>query len=74
MMDFILTGDERFVRTVLKLCDHMVRRGDIKFIPITNAQVGIMVADDKIVDGCHDSKTPHLIDEKKPRKRKTKSE
>ena len=73
-MDYILTGEEKFVKTVLGICEHMVRRGDIKFIPITNAQVGIMVADDKIVGHPHDSKTPHIIDEKKPRKRKTKAE
>lgn len=71
-MDYILTGEERFVKTVLGICDHMVRRGDIKFIPITNAQVGVMVADDKYVGHPHDCKTPQITDDKKPRRKASK--
>ena len=75
-MDYILTGEEKYVNTVLKICDYMARRGDIKFIPVNQANIDVLIADDKYVSNPEqeheDTKTPQIIDEKKPRKRKTK--
>lgn len=72
-MDYILTGEKRYVEQVLQMTSHLARRGDIKFIPVSTEHVGILVADDKYVKPQHsDCKEPPMADEKKPRKRTTK--
>lgn len=69
-MDYILTGDKRYVDMVLAMTSHLVNRGDIKFIPVNTAKVGVLVADDKYVSPKpEDSKQPPVADEKKPVKR-----
>ena len=68
-MDYILTGEKRFVDKVLAMTSYMVERGDVKFIPVNTERVGVLVADDKYVHPKpEDVKAPQFADEKKPRK------
>lgn len=74
-MDYILTGDKKFVDKVLAMTSYMVDRGDIKFIPVNTERVGVLVADDKYVHPKpEDVKQPQFADEKKPRKQQPKSQ
>lgn len=72
MMDYILTGDPKYVEAVLKITSYMVQRGDIKFIPVNQANVGVLIADDKYVasERVEDGKEPQFVDHKKPVKRR----
>nr|DAP45287.1 MAG TPA: Protein of unknown function (DUF1382) [Caudoviricetes sp.] len=74
-MDYILTGKPISVRKVLETCNHLVRRGDIRFIPVEQVSVNAHIADDKYVIGTSDdigavpdSKAPRMAtDEKAPK-------
>ena len=69
-MDYILKGDPKAIGKILQENAIRVRRGEVKFIPVTEANCNVLVADDKyVVDS--DTKDPKMPpDEKKPRKTK----
>jgi len=74
-MDYILKGDPKAIGRILQENSIRVRRGEVKFIPVAEANYNVLVADDKYVADpgkdceCSDSKEPIMpIDQKKPRK------
>lgn len=75
-MDYIMKGDPKAIGKILQENSIRVRRGEVKFIPVTEANYNVLVADDKYVSdpdgcGCSDSKEPTIpVDQKKPRKTK----
>ena len=69
-MDYILKGDPKAIGKILQENSIRVRRGEVKFIPVTETNYNVLVADDKYVVGA-DTKDPKMpVDEKKPRKTK----
>lgn len=72
-MDFILTGQPKFVKKVIAENSFRVRKGEVKFIPVNPANVGVLIADDKYVSTTEnpDCKDQLIVDKKKPRKKKT---
>lgn len=70
-MDYILTGKPESIRKILQENAIRVRRGEVKFIPVTEASCNVLVADDKYVSPSGDLKEPGMpVDKKAPRKKK----
>lgn len=69
-MDYILTGKQDSIRKILQENAIRVRRGEVRFIPVTEANYNVLVADDKYVSSPDsDSKAPVMpVDKKAPRK------
>lgn len=71
-MYYILKGNPNSIKRVLQENAIRVYRGEIKFIPVTEANYNVLVADDKYI-AASDGKNPSMpIDEKKPKPRKKK--
>lgn len=71
-MDYILSGKSDTVKKILQENAIRVRRGEIKFIPVTEASYNVLIADDKYVAAPVDDKdSPMPADKKRPRKAKS---